>query len=198
MGTIRNLEQSSGCLVSDLRRLEANCSVPSSSTGSSLGTRDNPLVLDDEEDEVMVRVEREDTIVLPPWVGTPFVARATLVTTLIEINEDDVDPNDVITDQSINAMEDQFMIQTGVMVHRGQRIAWPPLDLEDDEVVASLVVGEGEEVEIIRDFAVEEEEQRAADLSDAALFEQSATLQIEAIGDDPAPDFGVHPPPYEE
>ena len=70
------------------------------------------------------------------------------------------------------------------------------LDPEDDEVVVSLVVGEGEEAKIIRDFA-EEEEQRAADLSDAALFEQSATLQIEVIGSDPAPDFGEHLPPYE-
>ena len=65
-------------------------------------------------------------------------------------------------------------------------------------MVESSVVGEGEEAEIVRDFTEEEEEQRAADLSDAALFEQSATLQIAAIGDDPAPEFGVHPPPYEE
>ena len=101
------------------------------------------------------------------------------------------------TDQSIDVMEDQFMIHTGVVVHRGCRIAWPPLDPEDDEVVVSLVVGEGEEAKIIRDFAEEEEEQRAADLSDAALFEQSATLQIEVIGSDPAPDFGEHLPPYE-
>ena len=88
------------------RRLEANWSIPSSSTGSSLGTRDDPLVLDDEEDEVVVRVEREDTIVLPPQAGTPFVVWAAMVTTLIEINEDNVDPNDIITDQSIDAMED--------------------------------------------------------------------------------------------
>ena len=198
VGTIRNLEQLTGHLVSDIRRMEANWSVPSSSTGSSLGTRDNPLVLDDEEDEVVVRVEREDTVVPPPGAGTPFVVQAAMVTTLIEINKDDVDPNDIITDQSINAMEDQFMIQTGVMVHRGRRIAWPPLDLEDDEVVASLVVGEGEEAEIIRDFSGEEEQQRLQDLDDAALFKQSATLQIEIIGNDPAPEFGVHPPPYEE
>ena len=65
-------------------------------------------------------------------------------------------------------------------------------------MVESSVVGEGEEAEIVRDFTEEEEEQRAADLSDAALFKQSATLQIAAIGDDPAPEFGVHPPPYEE
>ena len=196
MGTVRNLEQLCGRLVSDIRRLEANWSVPSS-TGSSSGTRDDPLVLDDEEDKVVVRVEREDTVVPPPRAGTPFVAQAAMVTTLIEIDEDDVDPNDVITDQSIDAMEDQFMIRTGVMVHRGRRIAWPPLDPEDDEVVASSVVGEGEE-EIIRDFAGEEEQQRLQDLDDAALFEQSATLQVEAIGNDPAPEFGVHPPPYEE
>ena len=198
MGTVRNLKQLSGCLVSDIRRLEANWSVPSSSTGSSSGTRDNPLVLDDEEDEVVVRVEREDTVVPPSRAGTPFVARAAMVTTLIEINEDNVDPNDVITDQSIDVMEDQFMIHTGVMVHRGRRIAWPPLDPEDDEVVASSVVGEGEEAEIIRDFTGEEEQQRLQDLNDAALFEQSATLQVEAIGNDPAPEFDVHPPPYEE
>ena len=198
MGTVRNLEQLCGRLVSDIRRMEANSSIPSSSTGSSSGTRDDPLVLEDEEDEVVVRVEREDTVVLPPWVGTPFVAQAAMVTTLIEINKDDVDPNDVITDQSIDAMEDQFMIQMGVMVHRGRRIAWPPLDPEDDEVVESSVVGEGEEAEIVRDFAKEEEQQRLRDLDDAALFEQSATLQVEVIGNDPAPEFGVHPPPYEE
>ena len=196
MGTIRNLEQLTGHLVSDIRRMEANWSIPSGSSGSSSGTRDNPLVLeDDEEDEVVVRVEREDTVVLPPRAGTPFVARAAMVTTLIEI--DDVDPNDILTDQSIDAMEDQFMIQTGVMVHRGRRIAWPPLDPED-EVVESSVVGEGEEAEIIRDFAGEEEQQHLQDLDDAALFEQSATLQVELIGNDPAPEFGIHPPPYEE
>ena len=89
------------------------------------------------------------------------------------------------------------MIHTGVMAHRGRRISWPPLDPEDDEVVASSVVGEGEE-ESFRDFAGEEEQQRLQDLDDAALFEQSATLQVEAIGNDPAPEFGVHPPPYEE
>ena len=93
VGTVRNLEQLCGRLVSNIRRLEANWSVPSSSTGSSLGTRDDPLVLDDEEDEVVVRVEREDTVVPPPRAGTPFVARATMVTTLIEINKDNVDPN---------------------------------------------------------------------------------------------------------
>ena len=198
VGTVRNLEQLTGCLVSDIRRLEANWSVPSSSTGSSLGTRDNPLVLDDEEDEVVVRVEREDTIVPPPRAGTPFVAQAAMVTTLIEINKDDVDPNDIITDQSIDVMEDHFMIQMGVMVHRGRRIAWPPLDLEDDEVVESSVVGEGEEAEIVRDFAGEEEQQRLQDLDAAALFEQLATLQVELISNDPAPEFGVHPPPYEQ
>ena len=198
MGTIRNLEQLTGRLVSNLRRLEANWSVPSSSTGLSLGTRDDPLVLDDEEDEVVVRVKREDTVVPPPRAGTPFVAQAAMVTTLIEIDKDDVNPNDVITDQSIDAMEDQFMIHMGVMVHRGHRIAWPPLDPEDDEVVASSVVGEGEVAEIVRDFTGEEEQQRLQDLDDAALFEQLATLQVELIGNDPAPEFGVHPPPYEE
>ena len=199
MGTVRNLEQLCGRLTSDIRRMEANWSIPSGSTGSSssLGTRDDPLVLDDEEDKIMVRVEREDTIVPPPRAGTPFVAWAAMVTTLIEVDED-IDPNDVVTDQSIDAMEDQFMIHTGVMVHRGRRIAWPPLDPEDDEVVESSVVGEGEEAEIVRDFAGEEEQQRLQDLDDAALFEQSATLQVEVIGNDPAPEFGVHPPPYEE
>ena len=198
VGTVRNLEQLTGRLVSDLRRLEVNWSVPSSSTGLTLGTRDDPLVLDDEEDEVVVRVKREDTVVPPPQASTPFVAQAAMVTTLIEIDKDDVNPNNVITDQSIYAMEDQFMIHTGVMVHRGHRIAWPPLDLEDDEVVASSVVGEGEEVEIVRDFTGEEEQQRLQDLDDAALFEQLATLQVELIGNDPALEFGVHPPPYEE
>ena len=198
MGTVRNPEQLSGRLLSDIRRLEANWSVSSSSTGLSLGTRDDPVVLDEEEHEVVVRVEREDNVVSPPWAGTPFVVQAAMVTTLIEIDKDDVDPNDIITDQSIDAMEDQFMIQTGVMVRRGCRIAWPPLDLEDDEVVEFSVVGEGEEAEIVRDFAGEEEQQRLQDLDDAALFEQLATLQVELIGNDPAPEFGVHPPPYEE
>ena len=107
MGTIRNLKQLTGRLVSNIRRMEANWSIPSGSTGlsSSSGTRDDPLVLDDEEDEVVVRVEREDTIVPPPQAGTPFVMRAAMVTTLIEIDED-IDPNDVVTDQSIDAMED--------------------------------------------------------------------------------------------
>ena len=145
VGTVRNLEQLSGHLLSGIRRLEANWSVPSSSTGSSLGTRDNPLVLDDEEDKVVVRIKREDTVVPPPQTGTPFVVWAAIVTTLIEVDEDDVDPNDIITDQSINVMEDWLMIHTGVMVHRGHRIAWPPLDPEDDKVVESSVVGEGEE-----------------------------------------------------
>ena len=198
VGTVRNLEQLSGCLVNNIRRLEANWSVPSSSTGSSLGTRDDPLVLDDEEDKVVVRIGREDTVVLPPRAGTPFMVWAAMVTTLIEVDENDFDPNDIITDQSINAMEDRLMIHTGVMVHRGHRIAWPFLDPEDDEVVESLVVGEGEEAEIVRDFAGEEEQQRLQDLDDAALFEQLATLQVELIGNDPAPEFGVHPPPYEE
>ena len=98
MGTVRNLKQLCGHLTSNIRRMEANWSIPSGLTGSSssLGTRDDPLVLDDEEDEVVVRVEREDTVVPPPRAGTPFVARAAMVTTLIEIDEDDVDPNDII------------------------------------------------------------------------------------------------------
>ena len=65
-----------------------------------------------------------------------------MVSTLIEIP-------DVDTDQSIDAMEDRFMIHTGVVVQRGRRIAWPPLDPED-EVVASSEVGE--EAEVVRDF----------------------------------------------
>ena len=186
MGTVRNLEQLTGRLVADLRRMEANwgSSVPSS---SSLGTRDDPFVLDD-EDEVVVRVEREDTVVPPPQAGTPFVSRSGVVSTLIEIP-------DVDTDQSIDAMEDQFLFHTGVLVQRGRRIAWPPLDLEDNKVVVSSEVGE--EAEVVRDFAGEEEEQRERDLSDAELFAQSATLQVEAIGNDPAPPFGTPPPDYE-
>ena len=86
--------------------------APSSSTSTSSGTHDNPFILDDEEEEVVVRVEREDTVVPPPRASTPFVAQAAMVTTLIKIP-------DVDTDQSIDVMEDQFMIQTGVMVHRG-------------------------------------------------------------------------------
>ena len=199
MGTMRNLEQLCGWLVADVRRMEANWgSSVLSSSSCSMGTRDDPLVLDDDEDEVQVRVEREDTIVPPARAGTPFMAQATMITTLIEVNEDDVDPNDIITDNSIDLMEDQFMIQTGVMVHRGRRIVWPPLDLEDDEVVESLVAGEREEVEIVRDFTGKEEEQRERDLSDAELFTQPATLQVAVIRDDPAPEFGPHPPPYEE
>ena len=82
MGTVRNLEQLCGRLVSDIKRMEANWSIPSGLTGSSSssGTRDDPLVLVDEEDEVVVRVEREDTVVPPPRAGTPFVARAAMVT----------------------------------------------------------------------------------------------------------------------
>ena len=185
MGTVRNLEQLTGWLVSDVRRMEANwgSSVPSS---SSSGTQDDPVVLDDDEDEVVVRVEREDTVVPPPWAGTPFVARSGMVTTLVEIP-------DVDTDQSIDAMEDQFMFHTRIVVQRGRRIAWPPLDPED-EVVASSEVGE--EAEVVRDFAGEEEEQRARDRSDDELFAQSAILQVEAIGSDPAPPFGTPPPDY--
>ena len=132
-------------------------------------------------------VEREDTVVPPPRAGTPFVSRSGMVTTLIEIP-------DVDTDQSIDAMEDQFMFHTGVVVQRGRRIAWPPLDPED-EVVASSEVGE--EAEVVRDFAGEEEEQRERDRSDEELFAQSAFLQVEAIGSDPAPPFGTPPPDYE-
>ena len=145
------------------------------------------MVLDDGEDEVVVRVEREDMVVLPPRAGTPFVTRSGMVTTLVEIP-------DVDTDQSIDAMEDQFLFHTGVVVQRGRRIAWPPLDPEDDEVVASSEVGE--EAEVVSDFAGEEEEQRNRDMSDAELFAQSATLQIEAIGNNPAPPFGTPPPDY--
>ena len=185
MGTVRNLEQLTSWLCSDLRRMEANwgSSVPSS---SSSGTRDDPLVLDD-DNEVVVRVEREDTVVPPPRSGTPFVSRSGMVSTLIEIP-------DVDTDQSIDAMEDRFMIHTGVVVQRGHQIAWPPLDPEDEVVPSSVA---GEEAEIVRDFAGEEEEQRERDLSDAELFAQSATLQIEAIGNNPAPAFGTPPPDYE-
>ena len=183
MGTVRNLEQLTGRLVSDVRRMEVNWGslVPSS---SSSGTRDDPVVLDDDEDEVVVRVEREDTVVPPPRAGTPFVSRSGVVFTLIEIP-------DVDTDQSIDAMEDQFMFHTGVVVQRGHRIAWPPLDPEDIEVVATSEAGE--EAEVVRDFAGEEEEQRGRDLSDAELFTQSATLQVDAIGNDPAPPFGTSP-----
>ena len=89
MGTIRNLEQLTGRLVSDMRRMEANwgSSVPST---SSSGTRDDPLVLDD-DDEVEVRVEREDTVVPPPRAGTPFVSWSGMVTTLIKIPDVDTD-----------------------------------------------------------------------------------------------------------
>ena len=110
-----------------------------------------------------------------------------MVTTLVEIP-------DVDTDQSIDAMEDQFMFHTGVVVQRGRWIAWPPLDPED-EVVASSEVGE--EAEVVRDFAGKEEEQRDQDRNDAELLAQSAFLQVEAIGNDPAPPFGTPPPDYE-
>ena len=187
-GVVCNLEQLCGRLVAGIRQMEANwgSSVPSS---SSEGTRDDPLVVDD-EDEVWVRIEREDTVVPPARVGTPFVVWAAMVTTLIEVNEDEVDPNDIVTDNSIDLMEDQFMFVTGVTVHRGRRIAWPPLDPED-EVVESSVVGEGEEAEIVRDLAGKEEEQRGRDLSDREILAQSEFLQVALIGDDPAP-------PYEE
>ena len=170
-------------------------SVPSS---SSEGTRDDPLVVNDDEEEVRVRIEREDTVVPPARAGTPFVARAAMVTTLVEVDKDEVDPNNTITDNSIDLMEDQFMMATGVVIHRGHRIAWPPLDPEDDEVVESSVVEEREEVEIVRDFGAEEEEQQRRDLSNREALAQSEFLQVALIGDDPAPEFGPHPPPYEE
>ena len=50
------------------------------------------------------------------------------------------------------------------------------MDPEDDKVVESSVVREGEEAEIIRDFTGKEEDQRERDLSNAELFAQSATL----------------------
>ena len=128
-----------------------------------------------------------DTVVPPPRAGTPFVARSGVVTTLVEIP-------DVDTDQSIDAMEDRFMLHTGITVHRGRRIVWPPLDPED-EVVASSEVGE--EAEVVRDFAGEEEEQRERDRSNEELFAQSAFLQVEAIGSDLAPPCGTPPPDYE-
>ena len=186
MGTVCNLEQLTGRLVSDVRRMEANWGslVPSS---SSSGTRDDPVVLDDDEDEVVVRVKREDMVVPPPRAGTPFVSRSGVVSTLVEIP-------DVDTDQSIDAMEDQFMFHTGIVVQRGRQIAWPPLDPED-EVVASSEVGE--EAEVVRDFAGKEEEQRVEDRNNSKLFAQSAFLQVEAIGTDPAPPFGTPPPDYE-
>ena len=65
-------------------------------------------------------------------------------------------------------------------------------------MVESLVVGEGEEAEIVRDSAGEEEEQRERDLSDREILAQSEFLQVALIGDDLAPEFGPHPPPYEE
>ena len=110
-----------------------------------------------------------------------------MVTTLVEIP-------DVDTDQSIDAMEDQFMFHTGIVVQRGCRITWPPLDPEDEVVALSEV---GEEAEVVRDFAGEEEEQRDQDQADVAMFAQSAFLQVAAIGDDPAPPFGTPPPDYE-
>ena len=110
-----------------------------------------------------------------------------MVTTLVEIP-------DVDTDQSIDAMEDQFMFHTGIVVQRGRRITWPPLDPEDEVVALSEV---GEEAEVVRDFAGEEEEQRDQDQADVAMFAQSAFLQVAAIGDDPAPPFGTPPPDYE-
>ena len=112
-----------------------------------------------------------------------------MVTTLVEVNEDEVDPNDIITDHSINLVENQFMVATGVTVHRGCRIAWPPLDLK--EVVESLVVGEGEEAEIVQDFAGKEGEQREWDLLDREVLAQSELLQVALIGNDLAS-------PYEE
>ena len=104
-----NLEQLCGRLVANVRRMEVNWGSSILSSSSSTGTRDDPLVLDD-EDEVQVRIKREDTIVSPACAGTPFVVWATMVTTLIEVNKDEVDSNDIVTDNSIDAMEDQFMI----------------------------------------------------------------------------------------
>ena len=78
-----------------------------------------------------------------------------------------------------------------MVVYRGHRIAWPPLNPEDHEVVESLVAGEREEAKIMRDFASKEEDQRQWDLSDAKILAQSEFLQVSLIGGDPAP-------PYEE
>ena len=86
------------------------------------------------------------------------------------------------------------MFHTGIVVQRGRRIAWPPLDPEDKVVASSEV---GQEVEIVRDFAGKEEEQREQDRNDAELLAQSAFLQVEAIGNDLAPPFGTPPPDYE-
>ena len=70
-------------------------------------------MLDDEDDEpeIVVRVEREETRVPSPYPRT-----------LVEI----VEP-----DQSIDLMEERFMSHAGILAPRELR--WPPLDA--DEVV---------------------------------------------------------------
>ena len=188
-GTVQNLETLTGWLAADIRRMEATWGSALPSSRSSSGSRAAPIEVED-NNKIVIREEREDTVV--PRAGTPFIPRSGQVTTLIEVPDKAFLP----ADQSIDAMEDQFMIATGVLVHRRRRVAhWPP----DEEEVKSSKVGEVRTgLEVIQDFAKEERMQAQADMDDAALFEASATLQVALIGDNPAPEFGEHPPDYEE
>lgn len=144
-------------------------SVPSSANGST-GSHEDPLVVDDDEDddvEIIVRVEREETRVPSRYPRT-----------LVEVVE---------LDQSIDQMEEAFMEHAGVMVPRELR--WPPLD----EVVPSSEVGELTEEErgLFRDFAEEEREQVVRDLLDPGGLPEM--LVVEAAAADPAPPYEPRP-----
>src|SRR5580698_6300779 len=86
-----------GQMMVEVRMLQASVGSVPSSAGGSVGSRSEPIILDDEEDEpeIVVCVEREETRVLSPYPRT-----------LVEIIE---------LDQSIDAMEERFMAHVGVM-----------------------------------------------------------------------------------
>src|ERR1700689_798781 len=89
-----------GQTIMEVRMLPGSVGSVPSSSGGSVGSRSEPIVLDDEDDdvEIVIRVEREETRVPSPYPRT-----------LVEI----VEP-----DQSIDAMEAAFMENAGVVVPR--------------------------------------------------------------------------------
>src|ERR1700689_395072 len=167
-----------GQTIMEVRMLQASVGSVPSSTGGSVGSRSEPIVLDDEDDEpeVVVRVEREETRVPSPYPRT-----------LVEI----VEP-----DQSIDLMEERFMSNAGILAPRELR--WPPLD--EDEVVPSSVAGEltGEELETFRDFAEEEREQALRDRIDPEVDGIPESLAIADAIADPSPPYEERPAPYTE
>ena len=155
--------------------LQASVGSVPSSTGGSVGSRSEPIVLDDEDDEaeIVVRVEREETRVPSPYPRT-----------LVEI----VEP-----DQSIDLMEERFMSNAGILAPRELR--WPPLD---EEVVLSSKAGElnREEAELFRDFAEEEREQALRDRIDPEVDGIPESLAIADAIADPSPEYEPGPPGY--